>query len=111
MAGTPAKRGARSIRGAMATYTWVSAVAVVLLGLVLWFGPDDAVHTTPVTLAADWEGALLEGDGLSFELRTGETREVPSGQYRLTLFPREGDVTRQTIELGDQPLRVGASGD
>ena len=101
------KRGARSIRGALGTYTWVSAGLVLALGLVLWFGWDDEGPRVLVTLPeGDWLGATLQGEEGLVELRAGEERALPPGRYRLTLFPAAGaPVEGGELELteGDAP--------
>ena len=106
-----AKRGARSIRGAMGTYLWVSAAAVVALGLVLWYGPDWQAPTTQVTLAPGWEGALLDDGSRSWELRAAETCAVAPGSYRLTLFAPDGEAIVRSVEVFGEALEVGAPGE
>ena len=63
----------------MGTYTYVSAATVLLLALVLWLGPGGGEKTTQVSLAAGWQGALLESGPNSWELNAGEALALPSG--------------------------------
>ena len=101
------RRGARSIRGAMGTYTYVSAATVLLLALVLWLGPGGGEKTTQVSLAAGWQGALLESGPNSWELNAGEMFALPSGSYRLTLFADDGTTLRQAVYVEGEVLSVG----
>jgi hypothetical protein len=106
-----ARRGARSIRGAMGTYLWVSAAAVVTLGLVLWFGPDWELPATQVTLAPGWEGALLDDGARSWELRADEICALAPGSYQLTLFASDGEAVVRSVEVSGEALEVGAPGE
>ncbi len=101
------RRGARSIRGALGTYLWVSSAAVVALALVLWLGPDGAPETTRVVLAPGWEGATLDVDGRTWELRAGAELELPPGTYRVTLFAPDGEPERRELELSGELVVVG----
>ncbi len=101
------KRGARSIRGALGTYLWVSSAAVVLLGLVLWMRPGLPPELTELRMSDGWEGALLEQDGQSWELRPGSPQRVPPGRYRVTLFGAGAPPVRQQLEVLGEFLEVG----
>lgn len=96
----------------MGTYAWVSFALVLVLGAVLWWGADEAAPLqTRVSLAAGWEGALLEGVAGSWELRAGVSQELPEGRYRLTLFATDGQAVRDTVEVGGEALVVGGASD
>lgn len=108
---SPRRRGARSIRGALGTYLWVSAGLVVVLALVLAFGPDGQPELVRVELHADtpWQGVTLDrGDGGSgWALAPGEAVEVPPGSWRLTIFERDGVSHRWPVELSGEQLLIG----
>jgi hypothetical protein len=91
----------------MGTYTWVSAAAVCLLALVLWWGVEEPPASTRVSVSVGWDGALLEDARGSWEIRPGESRELPTGRYRLTLFAPDGRALRSEVEVGDEPLVLG----
>jgi len=110
------KRGARSIRGALGTYVWVSAAFVALLAVVLWLGPGlGSLLGGPrvvLQLAPAWEGATLEDDmARSWELRAGGELELPPGRYVLTLFGAGGVTHREELELspGSGPTLLGSA--
>lgn len=95
------KRGARSIRGAMGTYFWVSAGALVVLALVLHFGPDGEPAGVRVELPADtpWQGVTLDaGDGgHGWALAPGESVQLQPGSWRLTIFAADGTSERRSL--------------
>lgn len=95
----------------MGTYAWVAAASVVILGLVLWLGGEDPEPLTRVSLAAGWEGAVLEHARGTWELRPGLSHELPAGLYRLTLFAVDGRAVRTSVTLEGEAQVLGAPDD
>lgn len=102
------KRGARSIRGAMGTYTAVAALAVVIIMLVLHFGPSLRPSSARVTLPAraGWSGAVLRRGDTLLELAPGQTLGVGAGAWELRLFAEDGSVEQRQLELRADEERV-----
>ena len=101
------RRGARSIRGALGTYLWVSSAAVIALAVVLWLGPQWWPRTTRVVLAPGWEGAILADEGRTWELRGDAELELRPGTYRVTLFAPGGATERVALEVSGERVVVG----
>ncbi len=96
------KPGARSIRGAMGTYFWVSVVALVATAVWLASGGVEGAPVSQAILPADsgWAGATV-GDGLhSVELEPGMSVGVSAGRWHVTLVPGPGggEATLYTLE-------------
>ncbi len=101
------KRGARSIRGAMGTYFWVSLALLLVLGVVLWqgLGADDRGWVTLPTASA-WSRATLDDGRSIVELRPGERVRVTPGLYRVNRFDGHGDSAPATVELDGTEFEI-----
>lgn len=95
------KPGARSIRGAMGTYAVVALIALVLVALLLRYGPDLRPARAQFTLpeAAGWSGAVLSRADATWELSAGESLELPPGAWKLRLFADDGSVEDRALTL------------
>ncbi|MFT7465497.1 MAG: hypothetical protein ACI9EF_003866, partial [Pseudohongiellaceae bacterium] len=101
--------GARSLRGAMSTYTWVATAVTAGLALVLWLGPCHAPSPAAVTLSAEgpWLEATLDDGSQLWELLPGEPLLLTPGDYRVTLFGADGHARRQDMTVGRINLTLG----
>ena len=95
------KPGARSIRGAMGTYAVVALVALIVVALLLRYGPDLRPARAQVTLPAEagWSGAVLSRADATWELSAGESLELPPGTWKLRLFAHDGAVEDRALTL------------
>ena len=98
------RRGARSLRAALGSYAVAALAAVGLLLLLLLLllhhtgsRPEGATVALPADAA--WCAATLDDGRQLWELRAGETRELPPGHYRLTLFDDRGGTRQQDVDL------------
>jgi hypothetical protein len=103
--------GARSLREAMQTYTWVATLAVASLALMLWLGPCPGPSPAMVLLPADgpWSEATLDDGGQLWELRAGERLALYPGTYRVTFFAPDGRARRDDIVIGNMDLVLRSS--
>jgi len=101
------KLGARSLRGAMGTYTAAAALAVVIIMLVLHYGPSLRPSSARVVLPAraGWSGAVLRRGDTLLELAPGQTRSIAVGAWELRLFADDGSVEERSVELREDELR------
>ena len=97
------RRGARSILGAMSTYTKVAFAVLPVMALLLWAALTHEPPRPWVELAAEgpWVEASLDDGRAPVLISAGERLELPPGTYRATLFDGRGrSVTRQVrVEL------------
>lgn len=107
--------GARSIRGSLGTYAWVSLGVTVALAVVLWMGPCGGPLPARVALdpEASWTGATFEDGVRTWELGRDGSLSLPAGSYRVTLFDAEGGSLRidLTLDGADRTLGDDVSGE
>jgi len=106
------KPGARSIRGALGTYAWVTLGTMGAFLFVLWLGPCGGPADAKLTLAPDggWIGATVDDGRRLWDLEPAESLSLPSGSYRVTLFAEEGRVRRGQLKLAEGQAIVLTTG-
>jgi hypothetical protein len=103
------KLGARSIRGSLGTYAWVSVGVTVALAAVLWLGPWGGPLPARVTLdpGARWNGATFDDGIRTWELQRDGSLALPAGTYRVTLFDETGGSVRISLDLDGTDRALG----
>jgi hypothetical protein len=103
------KLGARSIRGSLGTYAWVSVGVTAALAVVLWLGPCGGPLPARVTLdpEARWTGATFDDGARTWELGRDASLNLPAGTYRVTLFDAAGGSSRISLVLDGADRQLG----